>query len=144
MLSPKDGFWPWCLLTPKNTLLNIQLQETLFFFLVNNSIWKIHATTCLFSDANNLAIPCAKLYFLNFKSTLDWQVDQPSCSTPRKREFNFPSVSSIEELRTPSFEELLNSFWDSKSSIQVNGDIKHILDAAHSLGDPRAPLTALN
>ncbi|CAA2994236.1 kinesin KIN-5D [Olea europaea subsp. europaea] len=74
----------------------------------------------------------------------EYMVDQPSCSTPRKREFNFPSVSSIEELRTPSFEELLNSFWDSKSSIQVNGDIKHILDAAHSLGDPRAPLTALN
>ncbi|XP_022847001.1 kinesin-like protein KIN-5D [Olea europaea var. sylvestris] len=74
----------------------------------------------------------------------EYMVDQPSCSTPRKREFNFPSVSSIEELRTPSFEELLKSLWDAKSSKQVNGDIKHILEAVHSLKDSRAPLTALN
>ncbi|KAL2508494.1 P-loop containing nucleoside triphosphate hydrolase superfamily protein [Forsythia ovata] len=74
----------------------------------------------------------------------EYMVDQPSCSTPRRREFNFPSVSSIEELRTPSFEELLKSFWDAKSSKQMNGDVKHILEAAHSLRDPRAPLTALN
>ncbi|CAI9759181.1 unnamed protein product [Fraxinus pennsylvanica] len=33
----------------------------------------------------------------------EYMVDQPSCSTPRKREFNFPSVSSIEELRTPTY-----------------------------------------
>ncbi|KAK6144553.1 hypothetical protein DH2020_021373 [Rehmannia glutinosa] len=43
-------------------------------------------------------------------------VDQPSCSTPRKRPINPPSIASIEELRTPSFEELLKSFWDAKSS----------------------------
>ncbi|KAG5223049.1 kinesin-related protein [Salix suchowensis] len=74
-------------------------------------------------------------------------VDEPSCSTPRKRPYNLPTVASIEELRTPAFEELLKSFWDSKSSKQANGDIKHIVaanDAAQSLRDSRVPLTAIN
>lgn len=76
------------------------------------------------------------------------QVDEPSCSTPRKRLFNLPSVASIEELRTPSFEELLKSFWDLKSVKQANGDIKHIIagayEAAQSIRDSRVPLTAIN
>lgn len=73
------------------------------------------------------------------------QVDEPSCSTPRKRLFNLPSVSSIEELRTPSFEELLKSFWDARSK-QANGDVKHIgaFEAAQSVRDSRVPLTAIN
>ncbi|KAF9665472.1 hypothetical protein SADUNF_Sadunf16G0126300 [Salix dunnii] len=77
----------------------------------------------------------------------EYVVDEPSCSTPRKRPYNLPTASSIEELRTPAFEELLKSFWDSKSSKQVNGDIKHIVaayDAAQSLRDSRVPLTAIN
>ncbi|KAK2980292.1 hypothetical protein RJ640_024996 [Escallonia rubra] len=49
----------------------------------------------------------------------EYMVDQPSCSTPKKRPFNLPSVTSIEELRTPEFEELLKSFWDAKSSRQL-------------------------
>ncbi|XP_019436239.1 PREDICTED: kinesin-like protein KIN-5D isoform X2 [Lupinus angustifolius] len=63
-------------------------------------------------------------------------VDEPSCSTPRKRPINLPSVSSLEELRTPSFEELLKSFWDAKSLKQGNGDVKHIgaLEATQSVG----------
>ncbi|GMP89151.1 hypothetical protein CsSME_00040843 [Camellia sinensis var. sinensis] len=77
----------------------------------------------------------------------EYSVDQPSCSTPRKRSFNLPSTVSIEELRTPSFEELLNSFWDAKSSKQTNGDLKHILgspDSPYSIRDSRVPLTAIN
>ncbi|KAB5520273.1 hypothetical protein DKX38_024592 [Salix brachista] len=77
----------------------------------------------------------------------EYVVDEPSCSTPRKRPYNLPTVASIEELRTPASEELLKSFWDSKSSKQVNGDIKHIVaanDAAQSLRDSRVPLTAIN
>ncbi|KAK2997456.1 hypothetical protein RJ639_024521 [Escallonia herrerae] len=77
----------------------------------------------------------------------EYMVDQPSCSTPKKRPFNLPSITSIEELRTPEFEELLKSFWDAKSSKQVNGDVKHILaahDSAQSLRDSRVPLTAIN
>jgi len=74
------------------------------------------------------------------------QVDEPSCSTPRKRLFNLPCVSSIEELRTPSFEELLKSFWDARSPKQANGDVKHIgaYEAAQSVRDSRVPLTAIN
>ncbi|KAL8516151.1 hypothetical protein ACS0TY_014716 [Phlomoides rotata] len=74
----------------------------------------------------------------------EYMVDEPSCSTPSKRPINPPSIASIEELRTPSFEELLRAFWEAKSSKQANGDVKHILEAAVSLRDSRLPLTALN
>ncbi|CAI9770527.1 unnamed protein product [Fraxinus pennsylvanica] len=72
----------------------------------------------------------------------EYMVDQPSCSTPRKKSFNLPSTASIEELRTPSFEELLKTFWDAKSPKQVvNGEAKNILEAAR---DSRVPLTTIN
>ncbi|KAL0436844.1 UNVERIFIED_CONTAM: Kinesin-like protein KIN-5D [Sesamum radiatum] len=74
----------------------------------------------------------------------EYMVDEPSCSTPRRRPINPPSIASIEELKTPSFEELLKSFWDARSSKQANGDVKHILEAAVSLRDSRLPLTAIN
>lgn len=75
------------------------------------------------------------------------QVDESSCSTPKKRSFNLPSIESIEELRTPAFEELLKSFRDAKSTKQANGDVKHAelaYEALQSLGDSRVPLTAIN
>ncbi|XP_022731716.1 kinesin-like protein KIN-5D [Durio zibethinus] len=77
----------------------------------------------------------------------EYMVDKPSCSTPRKRSFNLPSVSSIEELKTPPFEELLKLFWETKSTKLANGDVKHILaayEAAQALKDSRVPLTAIN
>ncbi|KAF2283372.1 hypothetical protein GH714_003589 [Hevea brasiliensis] len=74
----------------------------------------------------------------------EYVVDEPSCSTPRKRSFNLPSVASIEELRTPAFEELLKSFWDTKYAKQANGDIKHLAAAYEALRDSRVPLTAIN
>ncbi|XP_015952328.1 kinesin-like protein KIN-5D [Arachis duranensis] len=78
----------------------------------------------------------------------EYTVDEPSCSTPRKRPFNLPSVSSIEELRTPSFEELLKSFWDAKSPKQhANGDVRYNngnYEAAQSVTDSRVPLIASN
>ncbi|XVF20156.1 hypothetical protein REPUB_Repub11eG0174000 [Reevesia pubescens] len=78
----------------------------------------------------------------------EYMVDMPSCSTPRKRPFNLPSVSSIEELKTPPFEELVKLFWEAtKSSKLGNGDAKHILaayEAAQALKDSRVPLTAIN
>uniref|UniRef100_A0A2P2MQ15 Kinesin motor domain-containing protein n=2 Tax=Rhizophora mucronata TaxID=61149 RepID=A0A2P2MQ15_RHIMU len=77
----------------------------------------------------------------------EYMVDEPSCSTPRKRLFNLPSIASIEELRTPSFEELLKLFWDGKSTKQANGDVKNFLaalEAVQSTRDSRIPLTAIN
>ncbi|KAJ9188929.1 hypothetical protein P3X46_000279 [Hevea brasiliensis] len=75
----------------------------------------------------------------------EYVVDEPSsCSTPRKRSYNLPSVASIEELRTPAFEELLKSFWDSKYAKQANGDLKHLAAAYEALRDSRVPLTAIN
>ncbi|XP_042509913.1 kinesin-like protein KIN-5D [Macadamia integrifolia] len=77
----------------------------------------------------------------------EYTMDEPSCSTPRKRSFNLPSTASIEALRTPAFEELLKSFWDTKSFKQANGDVKYIqgaYEAAQSLRDSRLPLSAIN
>lgn len=74
----------------------------------------------------------------------EYVVDETSCSTPRKRSFNLPSIASIEELRTPAFEELLKSFWETKFSKQANGDIKHIAAAYEALRDSRVPLTTIN
>ncbi|KAG0495953.1 hypothetical protein HPP92_000644 [Vanilla planifolia] len=82
----------------------------------------------------------------------DYLVDKPTCSTPKRRNVNLPSLASIEELRTPPFDELIKGFWDSKSaSKQVNGDLKHHLSSntayeSHSqaLRDSRVPLTTLN
>ncbi|XP_071721316.1 kinesin-like protein KIN-5D [Rutidosis leptorrhynchoides] len=71
----------------------------------------------------------------------DYTVDEPSCSTPKKRSFNLPSMTSIEELQTPSFEELLKFFWDSKASSKLpNGDVKQ----PQSPRDSRIPLIAIN
>jgi kinesin family member 11 len=77
-------------------------------------------------------------------------VDEPSCSTPRKREINLASAEYIEELRTPDFEELLRSFWEGKStSKQANGDVKHLSGGSYEspsqpTRDPRIPLIARN
>jgi len=66
------------------------------------------------------------------------QVDEATSSTPRKREYNIPTVGSIEELKTPSFEELLKAFHDCKSPKQMqNGEAKHVSNG-------RPPLTAIN
>ncbi|KAK8581511.1 hypothetical protein V6N13_144533 [Hibiscus sabdariffa] len=65
----------------------------------------------------------------------EYTVDEPSCSTPRKRSFNLPS---IDELKTPPLEEL---FWEAKSAKAGNGDVKAAYEA---LKDSRLPLTAIN
>ncbi|KAH6821999.1 P-loop containing nucleoside triphosphate hydrolases superfamily protein [Perilla frutescens var. hirtella] len=70
----------------------------------------------------------------------DYMVDRPSCSTPTRRSMNIPSIASIENLKTPCFEELVKSL-----SKQANGgDVKqqHVSDL--SSREPRLPLTAIN
>lgn len=74
----------------------------------------------------------------------EYRVDEPTCSTPRKRPINLPSMASIEELRTPAFDELLKFFWDSKSGKHVNGDAKQFLGSLDGTRDSRLPLTAIN
>ncbi|CAH9139680.1 unnamed protein product [Cuscuta epithymum] len=48
----------------------------------------------------------------------EYKVDEPSNLIPTKSLFKLPSVDSIDELRTPGFEELIRSFRDAKSSKQ--------------------------
>uniref|UniRef100_A0A7N0ZTP8 Kinesin motor domain-containing protein n=1 Tax=Kalanchoe fedtschenkoi TaxID=63787 RepID=A0A7N0ZTP8_KALFE len=72
----------------------------------------------------------------------EYTFDEPSCSTPKKRSFNLPTLASIEELRTPAFEELLQSFWEGNSRNLSNGDVKPL--AATGTYDTRAPLITIN
>ncbi|MQM17248.1 hypothetical protein Taro_050219 [Colocasia esculenta] len=77
----------------------------------------------------------------------EYMVDEPSCATPRRRVIILPEVASIEELRTPPFEELVKSFSDEKFlSKHPNGDTRHSPSMhdtqEQSLRDPRVPLTA--
>ncbi|XP_038988983.1 LOW QUALITY PROTEIN: kinesin-like protein KIN-5A [Phoenix dactylifera] len=79
----------------------------------------------------------------------EYTVDEASCSTPRRRSINLPSIASIEELRTPAFEELLKSFWEARStSKQADGELKTHSGAyesqAQTFRDARVPLTAIN
>ncbi|XP_072961377.1 kinesin-like protein KIN-5A [Typha angustifolia] len=79
----------------------------------------------------------------------EYVVDEPSCSTPTRRLINLPSEASIEDLRTPAFEELLKSFWEARAaSKQANGDTKYFSGTYESqsqaLRDSRVPLTAIN
>lgn len=81
-------------------------------------------------------------------------MDEPSCSTPRKRPIDIPSIESIEELRTPASEELLRVFRDEKLLKQANGDAKqqqqqqHLILASSlyeaAVSDSRFPLSAVN
>ncbi|CAH8387090.1 unnamed protein product [Eruca vesicaria subsp. sativa] len=83
----------------------------------------------------------------------EYIVDEPSCSTPRKRPIDIPSIESIEELRTPASEELLRAFRDEKLWKQANGDAKqqqqqHLIRASSvyeaAVSDSRPPLSAVN
>ncbi|KAH0942675.1 hypothetical protein BRARA_A02406 [Brassica rapa] len=82
----------------------------------------------------------------------EYIVDEPSCSTPRKRAIEIPSIESIEELRTPASDELLRAFQDGKLFKQANGDAKqqqqHLIRASSlyeaAVSDSRSPLSAVN
>ncbi|ESQ37425.1 hypothetical protein EUTSA_v10002384mg [Eutrema salsugineum] len=83
----------------------------------------------------------------------EYVVDEPSCSTPRKRLIDIPSIESIEELRTPASEELLRAFRDEKLSKQANGDAakqqqQHVIRASSvyeaAVSESRFPLSAVN
>lgn len=56
-------------------------------------------------------------------TTTNYQVEGSSCSTPRKISFNQPSITSIEELRSPALEELLRLFREADSGKQPNGNV---------------------
>jgi len=56
------------------------------------------------------------------------QVDEATCSTPRRREINIPGSQSIRELVTP-LEDLVKALWDSRTptKLAVNGNGKQQL-----------------
>lgn len=80
----------------------------------------------------------------------EYLVDEPSCSTPRRRQIDLPTAESIEELRTPDYDELLRSFHESMAGWkQANGGTKHLPEAQESTSpspssDARVPLVARN
>ncbi|KAM0826231.1 hypothetical protein ACQ4PT_069010 [Festuca glaucescens] len=71
----------------------------------------------------------------------DYKVDEPTSSTPRRRQISIPSSQSIEGLVTP-LEDLVKSFWDNRTpSKLMTGNVKR-LDLA--IETERVPLTAIN
>lgn len=58
---------------------------------------------------------------------------------------NIPSIASIENLKTPSFEELVksSSFLGAKLSKQENGEVKNLSEAL-SPREHRLPFAAIN
>ena len=73
------------------------------------------------------------------------QVDEATCSTPRRREINIPDSQSIRELVTP-LEDLVKAFWDSRTptKLAVNGNGKQQLAGSTTPKTQRAPLAAIN
>lgn len=70
----------------------------------------------------------------------DYKVDEPTCSTPTRRQISIPSSESIEGLVTPPLEDLVKSFWDSSRTPSNGNDGTKHLDS-HS---QRVPLTTIN
>lgn len=80
----------------------------------------------------------------------EYMEDQPNCTTPKRRPINVPNLECIQNLQTPCFEELLQTFWDTKSekrSKHGNGEVKQLLYSSPditSVRDTRSPLTTIN
>jgi kinesin family protein 11 len=74
------------------------------------------------------------------------QVDEVTCSTPRRREIKIPSSQSIGELVTPPLEDLVKTFWDSRTptKLDLNGNGKQSLLGSMTPETPRTPLAAIN
>ncbi|OEL24830.1 Kinesin-like protein KIN-5A [Dichanthelium oligosanthes] len=76
----------------------------------------------------------------------DYKVDEATCSTPRRREIKIPSSQLIGELVAPPLEDLVKSFWDSRTSTKLaqNGNGKQHLLGLTTLETQRAPLATIN
>jgi kinesin family protein 11 len=76
----------------------------------------------------------------------DYTVDEVTCSTPRRREIKIPSSQSIGELVTPPLEDLVKTFWDSRTptKLDLNGNGKQSLLGSMTPETPRTPLAAIN
>lgn len=80
----------------------------------------------------------------------EYMEDHPNCTTPKRRPISVPSLEFIQNLQTPCFDELLQTFWDTKSekrSKRGNGEVKQLLYASPDITparDARSPLTTIN
>ena len=74
------------------------------------------------------------------------QMDEVTCSTPRRREIKIPSSQSIGELVTPPLEDLVKTFWDSRTptKLDLNGNGKQQSLLGSMTQTQRAPLAAIN
>ena len=69
------------------------------------------------------------------------QIDQPTCTTPKKQAITVPTLASIEELRTPSFDDILAKMMSEANKTKVEtADINQ----QPCLLSPRSPLTSIN
>eukprot|EP00268_Persea_americana_P005260 TRINITY_DN11765_c0_g1_i2.p1 TRINITY_DN11765_c0_g1~~TRINITY_DN11765_c0_g1_i2.p1 ORF type:complete len:137 (-),score=20.97 TRINITY_DN11765_c0_g1_i2:504-914(-) len=71
----------------------------------------------------------------------EYLIDQPTCTTPKKQAITVPTLASIEELRTPSFDDILAKMMSEANKTKVEtADINQ----QPCLLSPRSPLTSIN
>jgi len=119
------------------SLFGIYIRIGLSKFSINADIY----CTSLFT-LSHMMVPC----FFNYKlSVFTDQVDEVTCSTPRRREIKIPSSQLIGELVTPPLEDLAKAFWDSRTptKLDLNGNGKQSL-LGSTPETQRAPLAAIN
>ena len=119
------------------SLFGIYIRIGLSKFSINADIY----CTSLFT-LSHMMVP----YFSNNElSVFMNQVDEVTCSTPRRREIKIPSSQSIGELVTPPLEDLAKAFWDSRTptKLDLNGNGKQSL-LGSTPENQRAPLAAIN
>ncbi|KAF8646114.1 hypothetical protein HU200_065960 [Digitaria exilis] len=74
----------------------------------------------------------------------DYTVDEVTCSTPKRREIKIPSSQSIGELVTPPLEDLVKSFWDTRTPTKLSQNGKQDLLGSTTPEAQRAPLATIN
>lgn len=89
---------------------------------------------------------CLFITFLIMDSFFMDQVDEVTFSTPKRREIKIPSSQSIGELVTPPLEDLVKTFWDTRTPTKLsqNGNGKHDMLGSTTPETQRAPLTTIN
>ncbi|XP_077232897.1 ATP binding microtubule motor family protein [Tasmannia lanceolata] len=85
------------------------------------------------TDMRNQAVQCLNK---------EYMVDRPTCTTPRKQTIKVPTLESVEELRTPSFDDLVAKMRSPNRSKGGNAEFKHQQQIVFQ--SPRSPLMSVN
>lgn len=135
-----------CSLSVDNDATTRMLSTGASQFQALNDLQNYHSTAT--NDIQTQADHCFNQEYLE---------DKPTCTTPRKRSIDIPSKASIETLRAPSIDNLVQEFRDNNNSslmsekgipnqrgIAVKESKIPIFAESSLLKDNRVPLTTVN